>query len=95
MTRLHSEDLYQLLRRVHEGFVAWHDLCEAHAPGFSWQTADMSLAYQELCVDAHHARLLDIGHHEAWGSQVSLTVSGEERLAELRDRHNQAVRGAA
>lgn len=95
MTRLYSEDLYQLLRRVAEGFVAWHDAAEVHAPGFSWLAADMSLPFQELCVDAHHARLLDIGHHEAWGSTVSLTVAGADRLEELRLRHNSEVRGVA
>lgn len=93
--RLQSEDLYQLLRRIHEGLVAHHGLCEPHAPGFSWQEADMSPAIQELCEEARHARLLDIGRHQAWGSRVSLTIAGVERLAELQSRHNETVRGVA
>jgi hypothetical protein len=94
MTRLaYSEDLYQLLRRVAEGLVAHHDECEPHAPGFSWQAADMSLPIQELCGQANHARLLHIGLHHPWGSAVSLTPAGLERMEELRDRHNAEVRG--
>lgn len=96
MTRLpFSEELYQLLRRVNEGFVFHHDLAETHAPGWSWQASDMSLSFQELCAEANHARLLHIGLHNPWGSAVSLTGDGETRLKELRDRHNAEARGVA
>ncbi len=96
MTRLQcTEDLYQLLRRVHEGFVFHHGCSDVHAPGFSFREADMTPSFQDLCTDAHHARLVSIGVHGLDGSPVSLTGAGEERLTELRLRHNQTARGVA
>lgn len=92
--RLHSEDLYQLLRRVHEGFVCWHNSCDVHAPGFAWISADMSEPTRELCGDALHARLLSIGVHRDGASAVSLTTAGVERMEELRVLHNETVGGA-
>lgn len=92
--RLNSEDLYQLLRRVHEGFVFHHDHAEVHPPGWSWQASDMSQSFQDLCSEANHARLLHIGIHNPWGSAVSLTSAGVERMEELRVLHNETVGGA-
>lgn len=95
MTRLQSEDLSVLLRKVNEGHIIWHDCTDVHAPGFAWIGADMSEEYRELCGQAYHARLIDIGSHHAGASAVSLTVAGVERLAQLQSRHNETVRGVA
>jgi hypothetical protein len=91
----YSEDLFQLLSRVSGGFVVWHDEAEVHAPGFSWQQSDMSVAFQELCTDALHARLVCLGHHEPWGSAVSLSDTGVARLAEWREQRSAGLRGVA
>lgn len=96
MTRLpFSEELYQLLRRVNEGFVVWHNSCDVHAPGFAWVATDMSEAYREQCGQAYHARLVDIGVHHDGASAVSLTDTGEDRLRELQARHNAVGGGVA
>lgn len=91
--RLQSEDLYQLLRRVHEGLVCWHTCSDVHPCGFAWVAADMTEPSRELCGEALHARLLDIGTHRAGASAVFLTPAGVERLRELRDRHNASLGG--
>lgn len=96
MTRLcYTEDLYQLLSRIGNGFVMWHDGTEVHCPGFSWQQSDMSWPIQELCSDALHAQLISLGHHEPWGSAVSLSASGSERLAEWREQRAAGLRVAS
>lgn len=85
MTRLlYTEELFQVLSRVDGGFIVWHDAAEAHLPGFSWQQSDMSVPFQECCTDALHAGLICLGHHEPWGSAVSLSDTGVARLAEWR-----------
>lgn len=88
----YSEDLYVLLAKVSGGFVTWHNGAEVHAPGFSWQQSDMSWQFQELCTDALHARLLDLGHHEPWGAAVSLSDTGTIRLAEWREQRLAGLR---
>ncbi len=94
VTRLpYSEDLYQLLRRVNEGFVTHHDSAEVHAPGWSWKQSDMSAQTQDLCSQAFHARLIELGTHQPWGSPAFLSPSGVERLEELYRRHIAEVRG--
>lgn len=94
MTRLVcSEELYQLLHRVGQNLVVLHDTCEPHAPGWSWRESDMSVPFQQLCTDAHHARLIDLGMHQPWGSPASLSSAGWDRLAELKERHLTEVRG--
>jgi hypothetical protein len=88
VTRLpYSEDLYQLLHRVAEHLVVLHDECEVHAPGWSWTQSDMSEPFQQLCTDARHAGLIDLGYHQPWGSPAFLSPSGVERLEELYRRH--------
>jgi hypothetical protein len=89
------EELFQLLRRIDEKFVVWHNACDIHAPGFSWHGADMSLPSQELCAYAQREGLLDIGVHRDGASQVSLTGAGTVRLTELQVQHNAEVRGVA
>jgi hypothetical protein len=94
MTRLpYSEDLYQLLHRVADHLVVLHSECEVHVPGWSWKQSDMSEQFQELCTDARHAGLIDLGLHQPWGSPAFLTQSGVERLEELYRRHMSEVRG--
>lgn len=95
MNLLYSEDLYQLLSRVGSGFVVYHDEAEPHAPGFSWQESDMSLPFQEMCTTALHARLVRLGHHEPWGSAVSLSDTGIERLAQWREQRLAGLRGVS
>lgn len=89
------EELFQLLRRVDEKFVVWHNACDVHAPGFSWHGADMSLPYQELCAYAQREGLLDIGVHRDGASAVSLSDTGKDRLAKGRAQRMAGSRGVA
>lgn len=96
MTRLaYSEELFQVLSKVSGGYVMWHDGAEVHAPGFSWLQSDMSWQFQELCTDVLHAGLIMLGHHEPWGSAVSLSDTGVIRLAEWREQRLAGVRSVA
>lgn len=93
MTRLaYSEDLYQLLHRVNDGLVVMHFSTEP-TPGWSWLNSHMSLSCQELCAEAFHARLIELGMHQQWGSPAFLSPSGVERLADLYRRHMSEMRG--
>lgn len=91
----YSEELYQLFRRVNDGFVVHHGCCDVHAPGFSFRGADMTESFQDLCNDAYRDRFFHIGLHSLDGSQVSLTEAGEGRMEELQRRHDESVRGVA
>jgi hypothetical protein len=87
MTRLsYSEELYQLLHRVHGGLVVMHFSTDP-TPGWSWVDSHMSEKFQELCACSFHARLIDLGMHQPWGSPAFLSPSGMERLEELHRRH--------
>lgn len=96
MTRLlYTEDLYFLLLKVGQHIVLFHDLCEVHAPGFSWIGSDMSADVQQSFSDFRHAGLIEVGHHEPWGSAVSLSDTGIERLAQWREQRLLGLRGVA
>lgn len=96
MTLLHyTEDRYVVLFKVGRGVVVWHDGTEAHCPGFSWQQSDMTGPYQELCSEALHARLIEVGHHKPWGAAVSLSDTGIERLAQWREQRLAGLRVAS
>lgn len=91
MSRLpYSEELYRLLRRVNDQVIVRHGCCDVHGPGFAFRAADMTPSFQDLCIEAFHARLLDV-----CGSEVSLSAAGKERLLEFQSRHNAEVRGVA
>lgn len=81
-----SEDLYQLLLRVHDGRIVHHDVCDVHPCGFSWIGSDMSESYREQVGEALHAGLIRIGAHIDGASAVSLTPVGLERMREWRLR---------
>ena len=96
MTRLQVEDietLYQLLHRVRDAHVVWHNCCDIHAQGFAWIGSDMSESFRDLCERARYAGLVQVGLHHAGASAVSLTGAGEARLMELASRRT--VRGVA
>lgn len=96
MTRLaYTEDLYFLLLKVTRQVVVFHDACEAHAPGFSFVGADMTEWAQESFRDFRHAGLIEVGHHEPWGSAVSLSNTGLTRLAQWRERYLASARSVA
>ncbi|PWK81657.1 hypothetical protein C8D88_11668 [Lentzea atacamensis] len=87
MTRLaYSEDLYYLLLKAGRNVVLFHDDTETHVRGFSWVCSDMTEWAQESFVDFRHAGLIQVGHHEPWGAEVTLTDAGVARLAEWRLR---------
>lgn len=93
MTRLvYTEDLYFLLLKVGRNIVLFHDLCEVHTPGFSWIGSDMSVDIQQSFNDFRHAGLIEVGHHEPWGSAVSLSDTGVARLAEWREQRASGLR---
>ena len=91
----YSEDRYFLLLKVTRQVVVFHDACEAHVQGFSFVGADMTEWAQESLKDFRHAGLIEVGHHEPWGSAVSLSDTGIARLAEWRAQRMAGLRGAA
>lgn len=96
MTRLvYSEDLYILLAKVGRNIILFHDVCEPHAPGFSWVGADMTEWAQQLLTDLRHAGLVQLGNHEPWGAAVSLSPQGVDRLAQWREQRLAGLRGVA
>lgn len=96
MTRLaYTDDLYFLLLKVTRQVVVFHDSTEPHAPGFSFVGADMTEWAQESFRAFRVEGLIQLGHHEPWGSAVSLSDTGIARLAEWRAEHLAGLRGVA
>ena len=96
MTLLHyDEDLYFLLLKVTRQVVVFHDATEAHVQGFSFVGADMTEWAQESMADLRHAGLIEVGHHEPWGSAVSLSDTGVTHLADWRAQRAVGLRGVA
>lgn len=91
----YSEALYILLAKVDRGVVLFHDECEAHIPGFSWVSSDMSVPVQESMRDFRHAGLIEVGRHEPWGSAVSLSDTGAIRLTQWREQRDAGFRAAS
>lgn len=96
MTRLlYTEDLYFLLLKVTRQVVVFHDSTETHVQGFSFVGADMTEWAQDSFRDLRHAGLIEVGHHEPWGSAVTLSPTGVERLAQWREQRSAGLRGVA
>jgi len=88
----YTEDLYILLAKVERLIVLFHDSCECHSCGFSWDGSDMSVPAQEAMCDFQRAGLFDVGPHRPWGARVSLSDTGTDRLAEWRKQHLAGLR---
>lgn len=92
MRLLYTEDLYFLLLKVTRQVVVFHDATEPCAQGFSFVGAHMTEWAQESFRDLRHAGLIEVGHHEPWGSAVSLSDTGIARLAEWREQRALGLR---